>query len=184
MRKNHQLVIVLILLFCAFALFLTACGSTKTASLESLQQNCIRIHIRANSNSQVDQTVKLKVRDAVTEYLTVLLADCTTKNQAYNMLDSNKSKIAEIAETTLKQHNFTYKTRIRLTNDYFPDRVYDEYEFPAGNYDALILELGSGTGDNWWCVAFPPLCFVPGGNNSEKIVYKSWIKEMLDKLFK
>ena len=65
----------------------------------------------------------------------------------------------------------------------FPDRKYDGYDFPEGNYDALIIYLGEGVGDNWWCVAFPPLCFVPESEGGEKIVYKSWVKEWLDKLF-
>ena len=160
---------------------LTSC-TTKT-TLEALQSNCIRIHIRANSNDAEDQAVKLKVRDAITTYLSSALECCKTKSQAMTTLETNKQKLVEIADLTLKQYNFTYKSRIRLSNEYFPDKTYDGYTFPAGNYDALVLELGSGTGDNWWCVAFPPLCFVPSGKNGEKIVYKSWIKEMLDKLF-
>ncbi len=61
--------------------------------------------------------------------------------------------------------------------------LFRSYEFPAGNYDAVVINLGSGSGDNWWCVAFPPLCFVPDSEGGEKVVYKSWIKEFLDKIF-
>ena len=70
-----------------------------------------------------------------------------------------------------------------MNNEYFPERIYGEYTFPAGRYDALIIELGSGEGQNWWCVAFPPLCFVPNSSGGEKVVYKSWIKEILDRIF-
>ena len=182
MKRNvQQIVIALVVLMLALIL-LTACNE-KTASLETLQANCIRIHIRANSNGDEDQGVKLKVRDAVTSYLTGALEGCKSKSDAMSRLENNKQKLIEIANSTLYQHGFTYKSRVRLTNEYFPERNYDGYVFPEGKYDALILELGTGKGDNWWCVAFPPLCFVPAGNNGEKIVYKSWIKEMLNKLF-
>ena len=182
MKKQYALILALIFLFLASIILLTSCSQESTR-LETLQQSCIRIHIRANSNSAEDQAVKLKVRDAVTAYLCDLLAGCKSKREAFDLLDKNKSKLVEIANSALEQSNYTYKSRVRLSNEYFPDRTYDGYDFPAGNYDALILELGSGTGDNWWCVAFPPLCFVPSGGSGEKIVYKSWIKEMLDKLF-
>ena len=175
---------ILSLIFAAMALTMifSSCNA-KDAQLETLASNCIRIHIRANSNGEEDQAIKLKVRDAVTTYLTTLLEGCKTKQDAFLLLDKNKENLVEIANSTLKQSNFAYKSRVRLTNEYFPDREYDGYVFPAGNYDALIIELGSGKGDNWWCVAFPPLCFVPSGNGGEKVVYKSWIKETLDKLF-
>ena len=165
------------------AIVFTSCSSTNTTSLENLQENCIRIHIRANSNSAEDQAVKLKVRDAVTSYLCKLLANCKTKKDAYILLDQNKAQLVQIANSTLNSSNFEYKTSIRLSNEYFPNRTYDGYDFPEGNYDALVLEIGSGKGDNWWCVAFPPLCFVPSGNNGEQVKYKSWVKEMLDKIF-
>ena len=182
MRKNCVFTVALLLFLALSVLLLSSCDK-KTASLETLQENCIRIHIRANSNDEFDQAVKLKVRDAVTNHLVTLLADCKTKRQAYALLENDKENIVKIADLTLKQSNCAYKTSIRLNNEYFPDRTYEDYEFPAGNYDALILELGSGKGDNWWCVAFPPLCFVPSGSGGDKIVYKSWVKETLEKLF-
>ncbi|MCQ2602566.1 MAG: stage II sporulation protein R, partial [Clostridia bacterium] len=83
-------------------------------------------------------------------------------------------------DKALKDNGFTYKSTVCVKNDYFPDREYGEYFFPAGYYDALMIYLGDGVGDNWWCVAFPPLCFVPSG---EDVVYKSWVKEKLDDIF-
>lgn len=161
------------------ALTLCACDSKQ----EKLASECVRIHIRANSNSQEDQTVKLAVRDEITAYLTTRLADCKSKNEAVKVLEQEENKIVEIANSTLYKYGFDYKASIALKNEYFPDRKYDGFDFPEGNYDALIVYLGEGVGDNWWCVAFPPLCFVPDTQNGEKIVYKSWVKEWLEKLF-
>lgn len=182
--KRNIFVLIIVLIFLTLAtFFLTSCTEQRPASIDSLVESCVRIHIRANSNSKEDQEVKLKVRDAVTSFLTQKLDGCKTKQEAMKTLEQNKQNIVKIADLTLKQSNFAYKTSIRLSKEHFPERKYDDYIFPEGDYDALIVELGTGSGDNWWCVAFPPLCFVPSGNSGEKIVYKSWIKEMLDKLF-
>lgn len=171
--------IVLVLLLCALLLF--ACDDAP--SQQEIAEQCIRIHIRANSNSDADQAVKLKVRDEVSGYLTSKLNGCKSKNEARNTLEREKTNLVKIANQTLYDNNFEYKASIALKNEYFPDRKYDGYDFPEGNYDALIIYLGEGVGDNWWCVAFPPLCFVPESECGEKIVYKSWVKEWLDKLF-
>ncbi len=170
---------ILIVTITTVALTLCACDSKQ----EKLANECVRIHIRANSNSQDDQTVKLAVRDEITAYLTTRLEDCKSKSEAVKVLEQEENKIVEIANSTLYKHGFDYKASIALKNEYFPDRKYDNFDFPEGNYDALIVYLGEGVGDNWWCVAFPPLCFVPDTKNGEKIVYKSWVKEWLEKLF-
>ncbi len=147
-----------------------------------LSRECLRIHIRANSNSEEDQSVKLAVRDEITRYLSDALEGCRSKSEALDTISANEQKLVQIANSTLYAHNFKYKASIRIDNEHFPDRNYDGYDFPEGDYDAVIINLGTGEGDNWWCVAFPPLCFVPA-DGGEKIVYKSWIKELLDKLF-
>lgn len=162
---------------------LNACTAQMKTQSE-LAEGCIRIHIRANSNADSDQAVKLAVRDEITAYLQSALADCSDKPQAAAVLNREKGKLVQIANATLAANGFAYTSSIRIDNEYFPDRTYDGYTFPAGNYDAVVINLGSGNGDNWWCVAFPPLCFVPDTQGGEKIVYKSWIKETLEKLFK
>lgn len=173
----------LILCFAALLLAATLLSFCACDRQETIAQNCIRIHIRANSNSAADQAVKLEVRDKLTEYLSSRLDNCKTKADAAAALEQSKGDIIEIANRVLKNNNFDYKAHIRLNNEYFPQKSYGEYVFPEGYYDAVVVELGSGEGDNWWCVAFPPLCFVPDANG-EKIVYKSFAKELLDKLFK
>lgn len=183
--KNKRFIILSIfaLLLLATAVpFFTACAA-KPVSQQKLADSCIRIHIRANSNSQTDQSVKLAVRDNITVFLQDALANCTTKADAQNILKKESPTLIKIANATLKANGFLYDTSIKMGKEYFPDRVYDGYEFPAGSYDAVIINLGSGKGNNWWCVAFPPLCFVPDSEQGEKVVYKSWIKEMLDDIF-
>ncbi len=151
---------------------------------KELANQCIRIHIRANSNDESDQAIKLEVRDKITAYLQSRLASCKNKAQAKNVLEQEQDALAQIADSVLYNANFNYKATVCLKNEYFPERQYDGYCFPEGYYDALIVYLGDGVGDNWWCVAFPPLCFVPNSNNGENVVYKSWVKEWLDKTFR
>lgn len=140
----------------------------------------LRIHIRANSNDEQDQAVKLKVKDAVVEYLIPLLAKAETKEDAERILRSHKEEIALEAANALRKEGFRYGAKADVKSEEFPTRQYGSETFPSGVYDALIVELGEGKGDNWWCVAFPPLCFTPNAN-SKNIVYKSKIIEIINK---
>ncbi|MGN0961462.1 MAG: stage II sporulation protein R [Christensenellales bacterium] len=163
---------ILLITLCSFSFF--ACGE---------KENVVRIHIRANSNSEVDQEVKLKVRDEVITFITPLLASCNDSEDVKIILSENLNNLEKIADKVLLGNGFNYVSNASIRYEYFPSRDYDGTTFPADYYDALIIELGSGTGDNWWCVAYPPLCFIgkDAGNNSVK--YKSKILELINKYF-
>ena len=137
----------------------------------------LRIHIRADSNEGEAQAVKYRVRDKVVEYLTPLVANYQTKTQAMQGVSAHLEEIAQIATKTLREQGFSYGAEAELKKESFPTRVYGDFTLPAGEYSALILKLGSGKGDNWWCVVYPPLCFAaPTGQN---VIYKSKIKEII-----
>lgn len=138
----------------------------------------LRIHIRADSNDGEDQAVKYMVRDAVVEYLTPIVAEAGTKEKAMSLMKANLKQLSDVADGVLKANGFTYGARAELKEEEFPTRVYGEYTLEAGVYQALIIYLGSGKGDNWWCVVYPPLCFA--GQPGENVVYKSKIKEIIE----
>lgn len=140
----------------------------------------LRIHIRADSNEREAQTVKYKVKDAVVAYLTPYISECDTKSKAENMIESRLSEIEAVADNVLCEQGFAYKSRAKINNEKFPTRNYGDYTLEEGYYDALILELGSGAGDNWWCVVYPPLCFTDTGAH---YVYRSKILEIVRKFF-
>ena len=144
------------------------------------QREYLRIHIRADSNGAAAQAVKYEVRDAVVEFLTPIVAECGTKEEAIAAVGGRLGEIGEVADRTLCAHGYGYGARASLKKEEFPTRVYDSVILEAGVYDALILELGSGKGDNWWCVVYPPLCFSGGNGN---IVYKSKILEIIKNFF-
>ena len=148
----------------------------------NVSEDIVRIHIRANSNIDSDQNVKLKVRDGVIDYITPLIAECENANNVKKVLQDNLLNIESIANDVLKSNGFEYVSKARICNEYFPSRSYNGEVYPADYYDALIVNLGSGAGDNWWCVAYPPLCFV-GEVSGENIQYKSKLIEMISKFF-
>ena len=139
----------------------------------------LRIHIRADSNEQKAQSVKYFVRDKIVEYLTPLVAFYPDKVSALQGVDAHLPQIEQVAKKALQEKGFAYGASAVLKRERFPSRVYDGALLPAGEYDALIIYLGSGQGDNWWCVVYPPLCFAsPSGEN---VVYKSKIAEIIRK---
>ena len=173
--------IIISLVALGMGVFSNAGGmSALTSSSIQKQSEYIRIHIRADSNESGAQAVKYKVRDAVVEYLTPLVASYDTKAKAAAGVKENLTEIERVASAVLRQNGFHYGAAARLETEEFPTRVYGEYTLPAGKYTALILRLGSGQGDNWWCVVYPPLCFAATDTN---VIYKSKIKEIIDRFY-
>lgn len=167
--------IVLILLIASIAGIALGFAGTG-AQNDSDRAAYLRVHIRANSNAQCDQAVKYQVRDKVVEFLTPTVADCATKEAAMEKIGSKLGEIARVADGVLRANGYTYGAKASIRKEEFPTRVYEGATLEAGVYDALILELGTGKGDNWWCVVYPPLCFTGGNGN---VVYKSKIAEII-----
>lgn len=158
-----------------FSLFgLVGCGSVDN-------NNVVRIHIRANSNSDSDQSIKLVVRDNVINYITPLIANCSNSEDVKITLENNLDSIENIADQVLKDNGYDYISNAQINYEYFPSRDYNGTTFPADYYDALIVNLGTGKGNNWWCVAYPPLCFVGEDNGGGKVEYKSKLVELINK---
>ena len=145
----------------------------------------LRIHIRANSNEDADQSVKYLVKNAIVEYLTPLLSECTTKEQAIDMVENHSGELTTLADSVLWANGFSYTSTVQIRREEFPARTYQTLTLPQGVYDAVIFSLGSGKGDNWWCVVYPPLCFVNGTpTGTEDIIYKSKLLEIIERFFR
>jgi stage II sporulation protein R len=122
------------------------------------------------------------VKTAVVEYLTPFIAECNSKEKAQAMLLNNLNGINEVVDGVLKEQGFNYTAKSLIKNEEFPTRVYGTLQLESGFYDALIIELGEGKGDNWWCVIYPPLCYVKASGEGS-VRYKSLIKELWEKYF-
>ena len=175
-------VILLSLLFC---LFLVGCFFFREDSSTNINNpDYLRLHIRANSNSEEDQNVKFKVKSEVLNYINADSAKFTSKQNIENYFARNKNEIESYINKVLQKNNFTYTSKVKLNNEYFPTRTYNNVTLEGGFYDAIIIELGSGEGNNWWCVAYPPLCFVYESSNFGNVTYKSKLYEIISKFFK
>lgn len=150
----------------AIALYLAFSCTYFTASAEAVKREVVRLHILANSDSQADQEIKLKVRDALLETNASILSDSVTTENAKEHFENSKDILLQTAEKALKENGFDYNVKITLQKEYFNTRAYDDLTFPAGQYTALKVVLGEGKGKNWWCVMFPPLC-VPAADGIE-----------------
>jgi stage II sporulation protein R len=173
MKKVLCLAIAFLLL--SITLLSSGCISTE-------KEDIIRIHIRANSNSEEDQRVKYLVKDAIVDYITPLSEGIESKEDMYALLTRELENLMDIACAVLVKQGYSYGATAELNSEEFPARDYDGVTLPAGIYDALIIRLGTGKGDNWWCVAYPPLCFIGAEDDgTDSFKYKSKLMELLDK---
>lgn len=169
---------VLVLIFTAIAATVILAAGTQNAQAEN---DYLRIHVRANSNEQIDQSVKYIVKDEVVKFITPYAARCTDKQTAMEVIGGILPEIEKVCDRVLKQNGFNYTSRASVRAENFPTRVYGDLTLESGIYDALIIELGTGTGDNWWCVIYPPLCFTSG---TASVQYRSAIMDIINKFKK
>ncbi len=163
--KNLLMILILSLGIAAF----TAFGAFRTfsASCEEVQGEVLRLHIPANSDSDEDQAVKLRLRDALLERFGGELSECGDLESARALAEDKIPEIERFANKFLAENGFSYGAKAELVEMYFTTREYERLILPAGHYTALRVTLGSGEGKNWWCVIFPQLC-VPAAADYEQ----------------
>lgn len=167
-------------------LFLLLCGGVFVLNANNKQPeyDYLRVHIRANSNDEIDQSIKYIVKDKVVNFVTPYLIDCDSKQKSIDTINGLILQIENLCDNVLSQNGFNYTSRARIDTEKFPTRSYDNVTLEAGVYDALIIELGSGKGDNWWCIVYPPLCFVNKSDLTEQnIQYQSYLMDIIKKYF-
>ena len=158
--KNPKVKMVIILSFLLF-IYTTICAFSYAENVSyDISESVFRLHVIANSDSKEDQDLKYKVRDNLLEYMNTICKDCTSKSEAISLVEENKEEFKKIAENTIKEEGYSYSVNINIGNFEFPTKNYGDISLPAGYYDALRVEIGEAKGQNWWCVMFPPLCFV------------------------
>lgn len=127
---------------------------------QGIAKEILRFHVIANSDSNEDQALKLQVKDAVTQALKPKLDDANDITEARNILTEELGNLEELSNNIIKENGFTYTASASIEKGYFPLKVYGDLALPPGEYEAVRIELGSASGKNWWCIMFPPLCFV------------------------
>lgn len=122
--------------------------------------NIMRFHVRANSDSDEDQELKLAVKEDVVTFLKPLLKECTSVAQSKQVLVSNMQNIYMVAMNTIVEQGYDYSVEVYITEETFPEKEYGDMIFPAGDYQALRVDIGEAKGQNWWGIMYPPLCFI------------------------
>lgn len=135
-----------------------ALGTALERQQQDLSGRLLRLHVVANSDSEEDQALKLRVRDAVLEEANGLLAQADSRDQAVGLLRENLDRLETAAEQTLLAQGSAQTVTVSLERELFGTRYYDTFALPGGYYDALRVTLGSGEGHNWWCVVYPQIC--------------------------
>lgn len=158
MKKKLNFILILTILIFLYIVLLSF--NYSQAISYNLSDSVFRLHIIANSDSSADQELKLKVRDKIIEYMNTLTSSSSDKKDVISMVNNHLDSFKEIALNTIKENGYNYDVNIEIGNFHFPTKSYGDISFPAGNYDALKIEIGDAIGQNWWCVLFPPLCFV------------------------
>lgn len=125
-----------------------------------ISKKIIRFHVIANSDSSEDQSLKLKVKEAVVNYTEICLENSESIEQSEAILLSESENIAAIARNVIAENGYDYGVSVELTDTYFPTKSYGNYTFPPGTYRAFQIKIGEAKGQNWWCVLYPPLCFI------------------------
>ena len=133
-------------------------GAGTLRTLEALAEKVVRLHVLANSDSEEDQALKLRVRDAVLEQATAILEQSADRREAESRLRGQLLELERIAAKEIAAEGYDYPVTVNLENTDFPTKEYDGFTLPAGEYLALRVIIGEGKGQNWWCVVFPPLC--------------------------
>ena len=158
--KNPKFKMISILTILLF-IYTSLCAFSYAQTISNdLCNSVFRLHVIANSDETEDQNLKYKVRDNLIKYMNSLIPNCKNKQEVINIAKNNITSFKEIALQTIKDEGYNYNVEIKIGNFDFPTKKYGDITLPAGFYDALRVEIGEAKGQDWWCVMFPPLCFV------------------------
>ncbi len=174
----------------AFTMVIMSWEAQRSASANALDngpipKESIRLRIIANSDSFQDQWLKRKVRDSIVEQMNQWVKDLHSYDEARSFVAKKLPKLQQIVDNTIQQYGFSYKAVVDFGKVPFPTKLYGSYVYPAGDYEALRVRIGEAKGQNWWCVLFPPLCFIDMSNGDAVVAKKQqqpWFTREYDDL--
>ena len=175
--KIGRIFVILILL--SLFILISAISYVDAVS-NNIADSVFRLHVIANSDSKEDQELKLKVRDELLSYMNIISKDSTSKQEAMQIANEHKEEFTQIAEKVIKENGYNYTVNVQIGKADFPTKYYGDITLPAGTYDALKVQIGEAKGQNWWCVMFPPLCFVDVSTGIVPDNSKQKLKQSLD----
>ncbi len=158
------------LLICAFLILTVAliAGLFPVHGEEEIYDTVVRLHVLANSDSEADQALKLKVRDRVVELVSPTVKDCRSQTEAIAAIGGIMDSLEGAAEEVVAEEGYDYDVSILMGEEYYPTRIYESCAFPEGKYVSLRVCIGEAEGQNWWCCLFPPLCLSAASDDSDE----------------
>ena len=175
--KMNKVFIGIVIIIIGYVLF----NSVNSKAYELvIPENAIRMRVIPNSNSDYDQQIKAKVKEVLQTITYDLLKDTKGSEEAEKIIKANLSLIDNRINDLLVKENYNLDYKINFGLNYFPDKEFKGVTYTEGYYNSLLVTLGAGEGDNWWCVLFPPMCLIEA-EESEEVEYKFFIQELLEK---
>lgn len=171
---------VVITMFSAYKSNSIKAADVSDVSIEDISNKLIRFHVIANSDNENDQALKLQIRDRVLQYISPKLNNSKSIEESRQILNIENENILNIAKEVINENGYSYDVESTISKEYFPVKTYGNITLPQGKYEAYRIIIGSGEGQNWWCVMFPPLCFVDVTKGS--IAYEETEKQMKEVL--
>ena len=173
----------IIFLFLGIILTYIIIGNVVSAN-DIIPDDAIRIRVIANSNSDYDQKIKLKVKDTLEYDMYNLLKKTTDLDEARKLISNNLDKVQKNIDKTLHEENYKLPFSVNFGLNYFPKKEFKGITYDEGYYESVVVTLGEGLGDNWWCVLFPPLCMLEAEEtNTTDVEYTTLVKTIIDKYF-
>lgn len=160
MKYRRDLFLCLTCLLLAFLFTMAGQRQSDEAMAARIAPEILRFHVLANSDSDEDQQLKLRVRTLLLDSIYEKLGENASLDDTKEYVLANKDSLEQEAEDYMKAEGYDYPAHMEVTECYFPTKTYGDMVFPCGTYDAVRVEIGKGKGHNWWCVLYPPLCFV------------------------
>lgn len=207
-KKYRTLFLVIAIIIGLTYCLMTAGPNTDIQTIQSgIADKIVRFHVIANSDSEEDQSLKLKVKEAIVDYTRPILSHSSGISESEQLLLKESENIKNLAHQIISDNGYDYPVTVELTDTYFPTKSYGSYTFPPGTYRAFEIKIGAAKGKNWWCVLYPPLCFIDiahgvvdenadellketlttdefnAVSDTEKVVYRFKYLRFLNKLF-
>ncbi len=171
--------IVSIIIGLAYAYITSKPNNDISTIQQGISHKIIRFHVIANSDSDADQALKLKVKEAVVNYTAELVCNSKSISETEDLLSSHTNDIISIANNVISENDYDYPVTAEITDTYFPTKSYGSYTFPPGTYRAFQIKIGEAKGKNWWCVLYPPLCFIDISHGTVNPESEELLKETL-----
>lgn len=173
-----------IIAFILVVLSLIFLVNNNVSSDTIIPDKAIRFRVIGNSNTVYDQNIKIQIRNLLQNKILELTRDTNSIDEVRNTIEKHQKELYEITSNKLKELNYDKPFKMNYGYNYFPKKKFKGVTYKEGNYESLVVTLGDGEGDNFWCVIFPPLCMAEVEDTSSDTEYKFFIKEIIDKYFK